>query len=455
MTRRPGARLVSAALLLAAGTFAACSRTPPPPRHVLLVVLDATHAAQLSCYGGPGGLTPALDALAARGVRFDRAHSAAAWTLPATASLLTGQIPEHHGVVCEHQALPEEALTLAERMRDAGWRTAAFVQMVYASDSYNLDQGFDEYRYYASDAEKRDDLLVYDAAAWMEAHAGERTFTYVHFRRPHGPYDPEAAAWRRLGPAPELPSEARFFELQRADAEIAEVSELAPGEQALVERLYRANLGTVDDTLASLLLRLPDPERTLVVVTADHGEALGQHGRFGHGAHVWAETIDIPLIAAGPQVVRHVDSGPAGTTDVLPTLLEACGLPLPASAELDGRSLWPRLTGVAPDPGAEAQAPPVAVCARYGGASPPAVAVIEGRWKLVLQPDGDAALYDRATDREDRVRLESREPAIAERLGTLARQWVDEHRDAASAALPAPELPAERQDELRQLGYLR
>ena len=69
MTRRPGARLVSAALLLAAGTVAACSRTPPPPRHVLLVVLDATHAAQLSCYGGPGGLTPALDALAARGVR--------------------------------------------------------------------------------------------------------------------------------------------------------------------------------------------------------------------------------------------------------------------------------------------------------------------------------------------------------------------------------------------------
>jgi arylsulfatase len=321
---------------------------------VLLVVLDATHAAQLSCYGGPGGLTPALDALAARGVRFDRAHSAAAWTLPATASLLTGQIPEHHGVVCEHQALPEEALTLAERMRDAGWRTAAFVQMVYASDSYNLDQGFDEYRYYASDAEKRDDLLVYDAAAWMEAHAGERTFTYVHFRRPHGPYDPEAAAWRRLGPAPELPSEARFFELQRADAEIAEVGELAPGEQALVERLYRANLGTVDDTLASLLLRLPDPERTLVVVTADHGEALGQHGRFGHGAHVWAETIDIPLIAAGPQVVRHVDSGPAGTTDVLPTLLEACGLPLPAAA-LDGRSLWPRLTGAGPEPGAEAE----------------------------------------------------------------------------------------------------
>jgi len=454
VNRRRAARLVPAAVLLAAEALAACARKPPAPQHVLLVVLDATHAGQLSCYGGPPGLTPALDGLAARGVRFDRAHSAAAWTLPATASLLTGQIPEHHGVVTEHQALPEEAVTLAERLRDAGWRTAAFVQMVYASDSYNLDQGFDDYRYYARDTEKRDDLLVYDAAAWMEAHAGEKTFAYVHFRRPHGPYDPEPAAWRRLGPAPELPSEARFFELQRADAEIADASQLAPGEQALIERLYRANLGTIDDTLASLLLRLPDPERTLVVVTADHGEGLGQHGRFGHGSHVWAETIDIPLIVAGPAVVRQVDSGPAATTDLLPTLLEACGLPLPAAA-LDGHSLWPRLTGAAPDPGAEAETPPVAVCSRYGAASAPAVAILEGRWKLILQPDGDAALYDRATDREDRVRLETQQPAVATRLRALAQQWADEHRDAASAALPAPELPADRQDELRQLGYVR
>ena len=455
MTRGRAARLVPAALLVAAGALAACSRTPPPPQHVLLIVLDATHAAQLSCYGGPSGLTPALDGLAARGVRFDRAHSAAAWTLPSTASLLTGQIPEHHGVVTQHQALPEEALTLAERLRDAGWRTAAFVQMVYASDSYNLDQGFETYRYYASDAEKRDALLVYDAAAWMEAHAGEKTFTYVHFRRPHGPYDPEPAAWRRLGAAPELPSEARFFQLQRADAEIADTSALAPGEQALIERLYRANLGTIDDSVASLLLRLPDPGSTLVVALADHGEALGQHGRFGHGAHVWAETIDIPLIVAGPAVAPHVDSGPAGTTDILPTLLEACGLPRPAAPALDGQSLWPRLTGAAPDPGAEAASPAVAVCSRYGGTSAPAVAELEGRWKLILQPDGDAALYDRATDREDRVRLEAQQPAVAARLRALAQQWADEHRDAAAATLPAPELPSDRQEELRQLGYVR
>ena len=132
------ARLVSAALLVAS-----CSR-PDPPQHVLLVVLDATHAGQLSCYGGPAGLTPALDALAARGVRFDRAHSAAAWTLPSTASLLTGQVPERHGVVTDEQALPDEARTLPELLRDAGWSTAAFVQMVYASDSYALDQGFDD-----------------------------------------------------------------------------------------------------------------------------------------------------------------------------------------------------------------------------------------------------------------------------------------------------------------------
>ena len=447
MSAARAARLASAALLVAS-----CSR-PDPPQHVLLIVLDATHAGQLSCYGGPAGLTPALDALAARGVRFDRAHSAAAWTLPSTASLLTGQVPERHGVVTDEQALPDEARTLPELLQEAGWSTAAFVQMVYASDSYALDQGFGHYRYYASDAEKRDPLLVHDASSWMEAHADGRSFTYVHFRRPHGPYDPEAEAWRRLGPAPPMPSEQRFYELQRADAEIADVGQLQPGERELVERLYRANLATIDESVASLLGRLPDPEGTLVILTADHGEALGQHGVFGHGAHVWAETIDIPLIVAGPGLEPGVDSGLAGTADVLPTVLEACGLAGPGGVELDGDSLWPRLTGArasGPD-----GAPPVAICSRYGGGAPPSVAVIEGRWKLILAPDGEAALFDRWTDREDRLRLEQGEPAVAARLAGFAQQWREANRDAATAERPAPALPAERQDELRQLGYVR
>lgn len=448
------ARALAGVLLLAIAC-APAPPAPPPPQHVLLIVIDATHAGQLSSYGGPADLTPALDALAARGVRFERAHSAAAWTLPSTASLLTGQLPERHGVVTQEQSLPDAATTLAELYAAAGWSTSAFVQMVYASDSYRLDQGFEHYRYYAADAEKLDDLLVYDAAAWMEAHAAQRTFTYVHFRRPHGPYDPRPDAWRRLGPPPVLPTEQRFYQLQRADAEIADTSQLAPGEQQLIERLYRANLATIDGSIASLLLRLPQPERTLVIVTADHGEALGEHGVFGHGAHLWAETIDIPLIAAGPGLPPHTDAGPAGTTDVLPTLLEACALPRPAGLELDGLSLWPRLTGRVPDPGATAESRAVAICSRYGGTSPPIVAVIEGRWKLLLTPDGDAALYDRATDLQDRTRLEAEQPEVTARLRAFAERWRDEHRDAASAALPAPELPADRQEQLQQLGYVR
>ena len=453
MSAGRAARPVAALMLGAALPLAGCSGGDEPS-HVLLIVLDATHAGQVSCYGGPPGLTPALDALAERGMRFDRAHSAAAWTLPSTASLLTGQVPERHGVVTDEQALPAEARTLPELLHDAGWSTAAFVQMVYASDSYGLDQGFDHYRYYASDAEKRDPLLVLDASAWMEEHEDDRTFTYVHFRRPHGPYDPEVEPWRRQGPPPDMPPEARFFELQRADAEIEDVGQLGPGELELVQRLYRANLATVDESVASLLERLPDPDDTLVIVTADHGEALGQHRSFGHGAHVWAETIDIPLIVAGPGVEVGVDRGTAGTTDLLPTLLEACAAPAPAGSVLDGVSLWPRLTGevrATPD----SPSPLVAVCSRYGRSAPPAVAVIEGRWKLLLSPDDDVALFDRASDREDRLRREGGEPAIAARLAGVARQWREAHRGAAEAGLPPPELPPERQEELRQLGYVR
>jgi arylsulfatase A-like enzyme len=293
--------------------------------------------------------------------------------------------------------------------------------------------------------------MVVEAARWMDEHAGERTLLYLHFRRPHGPYNPSAEAWQRLGPAAPLPPPERFAVLEQADAFVADASELEPGELDLVRRLYRGNLATVDDALEPILRRARGDGDTLVVVTADHGEALGQHGPFGHGQHVWAEMIDIPLIVAGPGVVPAVHDDAVCTVDVLPTLLEACGLPVGRGEELDGLSLWPRLTG-----GRGAlERPPVPVAARYEPDRSPVLAVIDGRWKLVLERDGTAALYDRQTDPIDDRPLQQREPERAARLARLAEQWRQAHRDAARAVGAEPELNEELRAELRQLGYVR
>jgi arylsulfatase A-like enzyme len=442
----------------------ACGGPPPAPApsHVLLVVLDATHAAHLSCYGGPPGLTPTLDRLAASGARFDRAFAAAPWTLPSTASLMTGRTPERHGVITSSQRLPEDATTLAERFRAAGWRTGALVQMVYASDAYGLDQGFDDYHYYATAEEKQDALLVYDAGRWMEGHAGERTLLYVHLRRPHSPYDPPRSAWERLAGEPPGVDPARFPLLQHADARVQDADELRPGELETIRRLYRANLAAADATLDALLRRLPAPGDTLVVVLADHGEALGEHGAFGHGTSVWPEVLDIPLIVSGPGVRPQLSDASACTLDILPTLADACGLPPHASdgaaaraaggeADIEGLSLWPLLArGEAPAP-----RPPVAVMARSEEAEPPVTAVIDGRWKLVLRADGERALYDRLEDRAERTPADAGLAGLAARLEAHARSRHTARRQALERSLPAPVLDAQRLEQLEQLGYVR
>jgi arylsulfatase A-like enzyme len=448
MTERRARRL--AALLLLA---AACARAPQGPRHVLLIVLDATHGAQLSCQGGPAGLTPGLDALAARGTRFSRAFSNAAWTLPSTASLHTGRLPERHGVLTNHHALPDEAVTLAERMAAADRRTAAFVQMVYASEAHGLQQGFADWHYYPVSLERREESLLEDLSAWRTAHAQEPTFAYVHLRRPHSPYDPPVEVLQRTG-VPPLPADAARREaLMQADSALVETGALRAGELEVVRALYRGNLAAIDVRLAPLLQDALARSDTLVLVTSDHGDAMGQHGVIGHGATVWAETLDIPLLAAGPGVAAgRVDDGPACTVDLAPTLAEWCGLPTDG-ARLDGRSLAARLRGEA---AAEAPRGPLPVAARYTlPGVEPALAVFEGRLKLVLQPDGAHALFDRLDDRGDDFDVSAAHPDVARRLLDFALDWRARHRNAVLQGLPAPAPDEQRLRDLQQLGYAR
>jgi arylsulfatase A-like enzyme len=425
--------------------LAACGGKPvTAPRHVVLVVLDACHGDALGCQGGDPRLTPALDAVAAAGVRFDRACADASWTLPATTSLLTGWIPEHHGVLTSRQRAPDALTLLPEMFAAAGWRTAGFVQMVYASDAYGLKQGFDDYRYYGAD-EKRDERLAADALAWLDAHAGERSFLYVHARRPHGPYNPEEPALKRAG-VTALPGAERLDLLMHADSKLAGPADLQPGESELLAQLYRANLSTIDEHLAPLLARaLADPA-TLLVVTADHGEALGEHGAFGHGGQVWAETLDIPLLVAGAGLPPHVDHDAAFTVDVLPTLLQLCGLQAAQDARLDGRSLADRLRGRPAAPGA-----PVVVAARIASEQDrPDRAVVDGDWKLLLHADGRVQLFDRRADRRDAHDLAAERPAEVARLRPLAEAWRPPPLGGA-----APELDAAREQDLHALGYVK
>jgi len=287
------------------------------PRSVLLITLDTTRADALSCYGRESGTTPALDALAREGTLYERAFTVAPITLTAHTTLLTGLYPPRHGLRDNGiGALDASAHTLAEAARAAGVQTAAFVGAVVLDKAFALDQGFESYdgppaqRSTSGHPFERPARAVVDGAlAWLEKRDRARPFfLWLHVYDAHHPYTPQRAL------PPEASEHERYLaEVSEVDAELGRVFAALRAEAAL--------------------------DTTLVCVTADHGEAFGEHQELTHGAFAWNTTLHVPLLVRAPGLV------PAGAreerlvsaVDVAPTLAEALGVALP---DADGRSLF-------------------------------------------------------------------------------------------------------------------
>jgi arylsulfatase A-like enzyme len=426
------------------------------PRGVVVLVLDALHADELSCYGGPAR-TRNIDLVAARGTRFARALSNSTWTLPSTASLFTGELQERHGVTSRERALPDDAHTLSEAFRDAGYETAAIVQMPYASPAFGFGQGFGEFELVGlepaggaasggQDPIGEEDTIPW-AKQWIKEHDGRRFFLYVHLRRPHSPYRPLADFLAPLEAGCALASTGSE-DPRLAQADVLGESRLSADERAHVEHLYRANLLQQDVQIGPLVGAAAARPDVLLVLTSDHGEGLGQHGYYGHGERLHAENLDVPLIFAGAGVARGVDRDPASTVDLFPTLAELCGLAPPAEA--DGASLAARLRAdrLVEPPG------DVFASAKHGGVAPPDAALVRGRLKLVLRGDGTLALFDVLADRTESRDLAALQPGLAAELAAAARArralLLEAAAEPAAAAL-VPGLEA----RLGDLGYAR
>jgi len=438
--------------MLLAFALGACADGPRAPQRVLLLVLDTTHGDQLGCQGGPAGLTPNLDALAAGGMRFDRALANTTWTLPSTASLMSGRLPYSHGVLTTGDRMPDDALLVAELFAAAGWRTAAFVQMVYASDGYGLGQGFEHARYYSKESERPPDTeVIAEVLQWMDETEGEPAFLYVHLRRPHSPYQPGPEVWSQLEQDCPLAESPAAQALARADSMLIPEGGLSAAQRDHVEHLYLGNLATIDHLLEPLLSRAQASDDTLVVVTSDHGEGLGQHGDYGHGNYLHAENVDIPLIFVGPGVVPGVDTHPASSVDVLPTLAALCGLPVPTGHDFDGRSLASRLSGRwAGTPS------PVVLVGKHRTNGMPEVGLVEGDYKLVLASDGMARLHHRRDDRAERTDLRTERSEVTVRMRDAAVDYRREHVLTAGerTSADAPTVTTAEQEALAELGYL-
>jgi arylsulfatase A-like enzyme/Tfp pilus assembly protein PilF len=398
-----------------------------PGLNVLLVTIDTLRADALGAYGNTTVSTPWMDRLSGSGVRFSRALAQTVVTLPSHANILSGRYPFRHGVR-ENSGFrfPGDVDTLATLLKGRGYRTGAFVSAFPLDVRFGLARGFDVYDdRYGKGAERRafreperpGSVTVGIAVDWIRrverdtGGSGAPWFAWVHLYEPHFPYAPPEPFATRYRQAPYL------GEVSAADAALA--------------------------PLVSPILEQGAAARTLVVVTGDHGESLGDHGELTHGLFAYDATLRVPLIFYQPRLfLPRVLDDPVRHVDILPTVLDAVGIAPPRG--LDGASLLSAI-----ETGRPAPAPSYfeALSASLNRGWAPLVGVASGSLKYIDLPIPE--LYDVASDPAESRNLAVSRPSDLRRMQALLGQLRADDR----GIVRAPE-NAETRERLRSLGYL-
>ncbi|MCW5891452.1 MAG: sulfatase [bacterium] len=419
----------------------------PQQPSVLVLLVDTLRADRLR----PGsGLTPVLDALAARGLRFTEAIAQASWTLPSVASMLTGVHPRSHGVGGGDdgtgRALPDAFVTLPELAAQAGIGTFAVSANPVVTRGTNLAQGFEEFVElgWVGGRTGWESAPALDAAllGWLARQGGHRFFAWVQYMEPHDPYTPPDPAVPPAGVRPAV-ADGRIDVLGRK-VNRGEAPPLAAGELAHLQTLYDREVAAFDRGLATLLAGLDAlglRESTVIVVTADHGEAFQEHGHLKHAVSLYDELVRVPLVLAGPGIAPGRVLVPVQGIDLYPTLARLLGLEPPAA--LPGRDLLAPL----------AEVPIVSETSLAhgpGGTLVDLVAVRHDGWKLIHAPQLDRfELFDLRADPGEQIDRFASAPEEARRLGEALDAW---RRTA-----PPPPTAARADglgDRLRALGYV-
>ena len=422
-----GAGLVISVLISCRSKKAEISQPGPRNANVLLVTIDTTRADHLSCYRPGSARTPNLDALAARGVRFEQAIAQVPLTVPSHACIMTGSYPEVNGVRgMAGFALSNTHPTIASVMHAAGYATAAFVGSSVLGHPLGFATGFDTYDDYMGKRvveanqsglllERRAGVVTDRAINWLKANGHKNFFLWCHYYDPHAPYQP---------PEP-------YRHLYAKD--------LYSGEIAYTD----SQLGRLFDYLKAQNLL----ESTLIIATADHGESLGEHGEETHGVFLYDSTVHVPLIIAGPGI-------PAGKAiaqqvraiDIMPTILAF--LDLPPGKEAQGMDLLPLIQKDQPLPTDTAYLETLYPRTYMGWSELRAVRTSE--WKFILAPRPE--LYNLKDDPREATNVESREPVIASRLD--AHLWSIIGQDKRNEKLVSSPIDERTREDLASLGYV-
>jgi len=456
------------------------ARPRPLPMNILLVSIDTLRADRLGCYGHGRDTSPGLDRLAAEGARFAQAISPAPWTTPAHVSLFTSLYPSSHQVNRSiddleafqagkgtYRTLQNETVTLAESLREDGYRTLAFTGGGTVDGMLGLAQGFDVYRH---GPVKLEPTVLPQIVEWLEASREIPFFLFFHTFQVHAPYTETEFVRDLLTPEQHrelellLQTNTRKNMIKNLENHLRQSGLLS---KEITAALYDGGIRVTDRFLTRMLgelKRLGLYDRTLIVVTSDHGEEFGDHDpKRVYDAHcrtLYDELIHVPLIVRVPggfSVARVVEEQ-VELMDVAPTLLDLVGLPIPSS--MQGRSLVPLLRGEAGD-----RMRPAFSEATCSGPEWKSLRTSQSKYVAAFASDGGertgvagAPLWEKLFDLQaDRGEQRSLHTVAPELLATMRGRLIG-HFQEISGRLSPPgepiELDKQARERLRALGYV-
>lgn len=428
-------------------------------KSIILVSVDTLRADRVGAYGYARPLTPRFDALAREGMVFEQATAAAPWTLPSHAALFTSLLPFTSDSRNDHRYPGPGLATLAERLKNAGYRTAGFTGGGYVSALFGFDQGFEIYQEHDEKLEGGPERIVSAALSWIRSMRGRPFFAFVHTYAVHFPYRHSEFT------DPRSPLHGKVFVMADLEEVRLRGRVLTPEERQQIKDLYDGGVACADRVIGGMLESLKKDgilDSSVLVILSDHGEDLWDHNEIrspDHGHSLYQEMLLVPLIIRAPGLVRPEVRirTPVSLLDVLPTLRELAGLPL--SAREEGRSLL-RALRTGDEPGT---VPVFSESTEFG---PDRFARREKDLKIIVAPTPDVnvgnaqvpvrplEVFDLSTDPKETMSLSgSASPLASASMEDLWKRVKAVFAPAREAA-GSDRIPRELREQLRALGYV-
>jgi len=417
--------------------------------NIILISIDALRADHLSCYGYHRNTSPNIDQLAREGVLFKNCFSQATWTRASHASIFLSQYVWRHKVDTHEKPLHSLSVTLAEILKNENYATAGFTGGIVVSSKYGFNQGFEIFDDGIPGDPTHHEIASYihKLLSWLESVKSRNFFLLIHTYDVHTPYNlpaPYFDLYTNSSSEGKSLNTSSGIALSKPDA-----SNLTPNETDHIIAVYDGSINYVDDQLGKVFRKLDQlgiADNTIVIITADHGEAFREHGRFEHSHKPYIEEVHVPLIMKGPGIPRNrIYENYVQHIDILPTILEI--LNIPKRKEIQGKSL------LTPVKNSETQEyPETYSCGLLSW--PLSISLRTKEWTYIMNQDGRDELYDRIDDPKEQKNLIKERPLIAQKLKEELEDFIALTSEGEPQVAEKVYIDEELKEQLKSLGYL-